>query len=566
MGPVRAALPGMESQSPFRPDQIMAGSTEELLAALPQAIRPDSHAGARRVGEVLALYRSVFLNSTEAIAIIDTSGRYLEQNVAHEMLLGYTSNELAGLSPAVHMGDDVFASVVEELARTGACRREVVSRTKDGRERVLDLSAFTVRDRAGIPVCHVGIKRDVTDQRRASQELRRRFAELQTVYHIADALGRARAPEEMYDEAIDALVGLLHADRAAVLLVDGAGVMRFTAWRGLSERYRDAVEGHSPWARDARDPQPVLVADARADASLDTLRPVIDAEGVRALAFVPLTDEGRLLGKFMIYFDQPHQWSDAEMRLAGTIAHHVSFAIARQRREEEIRLANRAKSDFLATMSHELRTPLNAIAGYTDLLDAGVHGSLSPKQADALQRIQINQRHLLRLIDDVLDFAKLEAGHLHFDIDDVPVQETLEATRSLIETQLAAKGIAFECVAGDERLTCRGDRAKIQQVMANLLSNAWKFTPGGGTVRLFWDSTPDAVRIHVADTGVGISAGEVESAFAPFVQLRSGLRGRAEGTGLGLAISRELARAMGGDVTAVSEPGRGSTFTLTLPR
>jgi signal transduction histidine kinase len=170
------------------------------------------------------------------------------------------------------------------------------------------------------------------------------------------------------------------------------------------------------------------------------------------------------------------------------------------------------------------------------------------------------------LIDDVLDFAKLEAGHLHFEIDDVPVQETVDATRSLIETQLAAKGIAFECALGDWQLTCRGDRAKIQQVMANLLSNAWKFTATGGTVRLSWDATPEAVRIHVADTGVGIRAADIESAFAPFVQLRSGLRGRAEGTGLGLAISRELARGMGGDVTAISEPGKGSTFTLTLPR
>ena len=557
----------MESHVPQLPDAIVAGSTEEMLAALPPAlVLQDGSAEVKRLGEVLALYRAVFLNSSEAIAIVDTAGRYVEQNLAHQMLLGYTATELAGMSPALHMGEAAFASVVEELSRVGACRREITSRTKDGRDRILDLSAFTVRDRAGVPVCFVGIKRDVTEQRRAEAELRRSFAELQVMYRIADSLGRARAPEEMYGEAIDALLGLFGADRAAVLVCDAAGVMRFQAWRGLSDGYRAAVEGHSPWPRDARDPQPVCVPDAREDASLQPLRPVLDAEGVRALAFVPLVDDTTLLGKFMVYFDQPHQWTDAEMQLAGTIARHVAFAIARHRRDSEIREANRAKSDFLATMSHELRTPLNAIAGYTDLLDAGIHGALSGRQAEALQRIQINQRHLLRLIDDVLDFAKLEAGHLHLEIDDVPVQETLESTSALIETQLATKGIRFELGAGDHSVTCRGDCAKVQQVIANLLSNAWKFTAPGGTVRLGWVATPDAIRISVADTGIGIAARSIESAFEPFVQLNSGLRGRPEGTGLGLAISRELARAMGGDVTATSEPGKGSTFTLTLPR
>ena len=557
----------MESHVPHLPDAIVAGSTEEMLAALPPAlVLQDGAAEVRRLGEVLALYRAVFLNSSEAIAIIDTSGRYVEQNLAHQMLLGYSSSELAGMSPAVHMGESAFANLVDELSRVGACRREITSRTKDGRDCIIDLSAFTVRDRAGVPVCYVGIKRDVTEQRRAEAELRRSFAELQVMYRIADSLGRARAPEEMYPEAIDALLGLFGADRAAVLVCDAAGVMRFQAWRGLSDAYRAAVEGHSPWPRDARDPQPVCISDAREDASLRPLRPVLDAEGIRALAFVPLVDDSALLGKFMVYFDQPHQWTDAEMQLAGTVARHVSFAIARHRRDSEIREANRAKSDFLATMSHELRTPLNAIAGYTDLLDAGVHGSLSGRQADALQRIQINQRHLLRLIDDVLDFAKLEAGHLHLDISDVPVQETVESTSALIETQLASKGIRFELGTDDPVVTCRADRDKVQQVIANLLSNAWKFTPPGGTVRLGWVATPDAVQISVSDTGIGIAAGSIESAFEPFVQLNSGLRGRPEGTGLGLAISRELARAMGGDVTATSEPGKGSTFTLTLPR
>jgi signal transduction histidine kinase len=311
----------------------------------------------------------------------------------------------------------------------------------------------------------------------------------------------------------------------------------------------------------------VTVSDVLEDPHFAALAPVISREGIRALAFVPLVDDaGALLGKFMVYFNTPHDWADAELQLARTIARHVSFAITRHKRDAELKEANRAKSVFLATMSHELRTPLNAIAGYTDLLDAGVHGELPAAQRDAVERIQANQRHLLRLIDDVLDFAKIEAGHLQLEIADVPLQETLDGTRVLVEPQLRSKDIRLEYAPGDPRVTCRADRAKVQQVLVNLLSNAWKFTPAGGTVAVGWEATEDVVRVNVRDTGAGIPNDNLETIFAPFVQLHMGFRRKVEGTGLGLAISRELARGMGGDVTAASEVGQGSVFTLTLPR
>lgn len=542
-------------------------STAEMLATLPDGLlRRDHERAGSGVAEVVALYRAVFMNANEPIAIVDASGRYLEQNPAHEALLGFTSQELIGKTPAIHLGEATFLEIARELQQFGISRREVVSTGKDGRARIIDLSSFAVRDRAGIPVCYVGIKRDITEQRESARELRRRIEELQTLYRMADALGRAVQLEDVYHEAIGGLLQTLNADRASVLLFDADDRMRFKAWRGLSDGYRAAVEGHSPWARDAQDAQPITIRDVEDAPALDALRPVIRAEGIRALAFIPLLDDAGVLGKFMIYYDAPHEWSDAELQLARTIARHVAFVIQRHRREDELREANRAKSLFLATMSHELRTPLNAIAGYTDLLDAGVHGEMTPAQRDAVLRIQVNQRHLLRLIDDVLDFAKLEAGHLQFEIADTPVEETLDATCMLVEPQLRNKSLQFERRRGDPGITCRADRAKMQQVIANLLSNAWKFTPPGGTVSLTWDATPDAVRIHVGDTGAGIPAQRLEDVFAPFVQLQMGFRRRAEGTGLGLAISRELARGMQGDVTVRSVLGEGSVFTLTLPR
>jgi PAS domain S-box-containing protein len=228
--------------------------------------------------------------------------------------------------------------------------------------------------------------------------------------------------------------------------------------------------------------------------------------------------------------------------------------------------ANRAKSQFLATMSHELRTPLNAITGYTELLASEVRGAVSAAQREDLRRIQVNARHLLGLINDVLNFAKLEAGHLDFDIANVPVERTLAAAQTLIEPQLRAKGLTYEYRAGDPGVTCRADGEKLQQVVLNLLSNAIKFTDRDGRVTLCWEAGEHEVRVHVRDTGVGIPPDKLQAIFEPFVQLHGGLAQRSDGAGLGLAISRELARAMGGDVTVESAPGRGATFTLALPR
>src|SRR3954469_12275847 len=285
----------------------------------------------------LALYRAIFVKSTEAIAIIDPDGSYLEQNAAHAELLGYSDDELRDATPAIHLGDEQFALIAEEIAATGTARRECQSRAKDGRELIIELSAFAVNDASGEPVCYVGIKRDVTEQRHAAAELRQKFDELQAVHRMTDAVTHAAALEEIYDVALDELQHTVHASRASILLYDNDGVMRFKAWRGLSDEYRRAVEGHSPWAPDDPDPQPVLIADVQADPHLTSLLPVLAAEGIRAVGFIPLVAAGRLHGKFMIYFDAPHVVDAAQLRLAQSIAGHIAFAITRKRADAELR-------------------------------------------------------------------------------------------------------------------------------------------------------------------------------------------------------------------------------------
>jgi PAS domain S-box-containing protein len=229
--------------------------------------------------------------------------------------------------------------------------------------------------------------------------------------------------------------------------------------------------------------------------------------------------------------------------------------------------ANQAKSRFLATMSHELRTPLNAIGGYVQLMELGIHGPVTDDQLRALDRIARSQRHLLRLINDVLSLARIEAGQVEYTLESVPIGEVVASVTPMVEPQMASAGLALEASIPPHLVAC-ADRDKMQQVLINLLGNAVKFTPKGGrvTVAARHDERARTVLVSVSDTGIGIPPERLGSVFERFVQLEEGHTRRAEGTGLGLAISRDLARGMGGDLTVESTPGVGSTFTLSLPR
>jgi signal transduction histidine kinase len=255
---------------------------------------------------------------------------------------------------------------------------------------------------------------------------------------------------------------------------------------------------------------------------------------------------------------------DAAGQVEGLCAVAVDVtALVRARQAAED--ANRAKSDFLASMSHELRTPLNAIGGYVELIQLGLRGPVTDTQQHDLERIQRSQRHLLSLVNDVLNFARLEAGAVRFQLEDLLVAGALAEVDDYVAPQVRARGVRYardDCHPG---LAVRADAEKLKQVLLNLLTNALKFTPADGEIEVRCAASEGRVTIRVCDTGCGIAAEKLPFIFDPFVQAGRALHRPQEGVGLGLAISRDLARGMGGELAVESVEGQGSTFTLTLP-
>ncbi len=278
--------------------------------------------------------------------------------------------------------------------------------------------------------------------------------------------------------------------------------------------------------------------------------------------------EFRLRGK-----DESYCWFLARGRTgrdeSGMVDAWLGIAVdieERKKAEQDAWAASQAKSEFLASMSHELRTPLNAIGGYAELLAMGIRGPLNAEQAQDIARIRRSQQHLLALINDVLNFAKVDAGQAEYRMTAVPVDETLRDTESMIAPQILAKGLHYSYKGGDKSASVLADPEKLQQIVLNLLGNAVKFTEPGGTITLSSEPRGNCIEIRVADTGPGISPEKLETIFDPFVQAERRLNQPVQGVGLGLAISQDLARGMDGKVTVESVLGEGSTFTLSLPR
>jgi signal transduction histidine kinase len=450
-----------------------------------------------------------------------------------------------------------------------------------------------IRNPAGVVTGVLSIATDVTDLVKARREAERLYeaerrarASAERLQRLAVALSEATTTEDALAAVVREVSAAFEAAGTIATRITPDGleleILRAADLPDeLAEEWRRfPLAAPVPLATVARTGK-ALYLQSRDDwyERFPALADALETTGHHANAVLPLIAEGRVTGALGIAFAGAREFDADDRALAEAIARQCAIAIERttllslaQRKHAEAdearagaEQANRAKGEFLAVMSHELRTPLNAIGGYTELMEMGIHGAVTGAQLEALGRIQASQRHLLGLINQVLNYTRIGAGTVQYDLDDVPAAEALYAAEALVIPQVRARGLRYVVDACDHSVRARADREKLQQVLLNLLTNAIKFTEPGGEVRVSCTRVGETASITVTDSGVGIAPEKLASIFEPFVQVDQRLTRPQDGVGLGLAISRELARGMGGDLVVRSAPGKGSAFTLTLP-
>jgi signal transduction histidine kinase len=413
---------------------------------------------------------------------------------------------------------------------------------------------------------------------RAETWLRPSDPRLPRLRQLGREFSNATALADILNLAVEQAAVLLSATKAVLMLTDADGMLRVRAAVGVDDdvvaRFRQSFDESlvtrlqglfGSGATDGFIGVP-LVAQGRVTGLLAVLRP---------RGSTPTPEDEGLLSALADQTAAPLENAllAERMERATLVADNVRLyeaeraaRIVADQARAEAEAANRAKSEFLANMSHELRTPLNAIGGYVELIEMGIRGPVTEEQREDLRRIRASQHVLLRLVEDVLDVAKLETGRVRLDLSHVRVHEVLAGAEALVFPQLLTKSLRYQYRPCEATLTALADRERLQQVILNLLTNAIKFTPNGGWITLSVDTTPDDVLIRVADSGRGIPPERLHDIFEAFVRIDSGFTRPTEGAGLGLTISRSLSRAMGGDITVESALGEGSIFTLRLCR
>ena len=481
--------------------------------------------------------------SDYAIFALDPNGVIISWNAGAQRLTGYNSDEAVGrhfstLYIPEDLADGKPARELAEAARGGRVDEEGWRVRKDGSRLWASVVVTALRDPAGQLVGFAQVTRDLSEQRRAEEQLR------------------------TSEERLRVLIGSVKDYGIFMLDPDG----RVASWNEGARRIK-GYEAEEIIGRHFS----VFYPDAAReigfpDYELEVARDVgrfedegwrVRKDGTQFWANVVITalhaDDGTLIGFAKVTRDL------TERRLA------QQREVEDARRLAEVEASNRAKTGFLAAMSHELRTPLNAIAGYAQLMQEGIAGPVSHQQQEYLSRIRSSQLHLLGIVNDLLNYGRIEAGEVNYDLSPLSLYEVVERVIAMVAPQAERKQLQLHQTSGALDVSALADQLKTEQIVLNLVSNAVKFTPEGGDVTVSCALRDGAATIDVRDTGPGIPEDMQDVIFDPFVQLGRSLTSTQEGAGLGLAISRDLARAMRGDVTVRSTPGEGATFTLRLP-
>lgn len=507
-------------------------------------------------------------SSDDAIVAKDLNGIVFSWNKGAERIFGYTEKEMLGKPISILIPAERHNEEPEILRRIGRGDRvdhyETMRQRKDGRLVEISLSVSAVRDRNGRIIGASKIARDITERKRIERQQR-------ALHELVVEINRTASLPENFDAAIRAVMRCQDADRAAILLSDEQGVMRFNAWHGLSERYRRAVEGHSPWSDDDCSPAPVWFDDVAAAPLETSLRSEIEREGIRALAFVPIIHENRLVGKFVIYYNKPHQFTSEGIRPTETIAIQIAFAIERKKsgdalerlvhdRTASLREAIAQMEEFSYSVSHDLRAPVRAMQGYAGAVLEDCAEQLDEQSRHYLERIVRSGVRMDRLIQDILSYSGLSRREIRLQ----PISLS-RLIREIISQYPEMQHPLAEIELVEPLHEVIGHEPSLSQAVSNLLSNAVKFVRPGETarVRVLSERRGSQVRLAIEDDGIGIKPEHQHRLFGMFERIHP--ENRYEGTGIGLAIVRKAMERMGGTAGLQSDGIKGSRFWIELP-
>ena len=528
-----------------------------------------------------ARFRDVIERNADAIVVVDANGVVRFANPTATRFFTGLGHELVG-SPfgfPIVAEETTEVDLVSEGTPRVAEMRVVESEWEGETAYIASLRDITDRRAGEQHVLHL-VREQVREQaaRNAAEELARRL------HYLLESTTTLTASLEQA-AILSALPGICVpeiADWAVVYAADGAGDVRRREGAHRDPLKALLLQELQNSTLDPQTPHPVLeafrtrkpfLASIFGEASLTPLalsdrHAAIARElGVASLMVVPMVARDRALGAIALVSSNPERlFGDQDLALAQDIAARGALALDNARLYEEARKANQTKTDFLAIVSHDLRTPLNAIMGYAELLIMGIPEHVPEAAAERLRRVQASAKHLLYLLDELLDFARLDSGKEELHVQDVDLSEIGRDVASVIEPLVTRRGLQFELVVPATPLTLQTDPDKLRQVLLNLVGNAVKYTERG-LVRLEIDEGrgPAAI-IRVSDTGVGIADHHLAQIFEPFWQVDDTQRQREGGTGLGLSVVQRLVRLLGGEVSVDSALGRGSTFTVVLPR
>ncbi len=566
------------------------------------------------------------------VTITGITGEILYTNPAEANMHGYAADDLVGKDVRIFAPNKLWKPMaLDQIKAMNTWKRQSVNIRKDGGGFPVQLMSDVVMDADGEPMAIVTSCEDITKRKQVEEELRTRAHQLERLYTIGVALTSVLDYHAALQTIAEEARALMQA-KFVIVAIPNQPHLRVEALagddQGFTKNLRISLDpasplGQGPTAKAFRNKAPVAIEDVLEDSSFAPWRGAASRVGIRSVVVVPLLYREEVRGFLMAFSDVPQVCDEGKIQLLTTLASQAVIAMENSRLYEELWQAARQlearveertrelhaanlqleearnhaervsghKTEFLANMSHELRTPLNAILGFSELLTDEKFGPLNEKQQRYVGHVHSSGRHLLNLINDLLDLSKVEAGKMEIYREQISLRVALEEALNLVNWEAEKKNLRLALAVDPDLSSLSADPVRFRQILYNLLSNAVKFTPEGGIVTVSarcvqgsafrvqgsegTDHEPstmnheprgDFIEIRVQDTGIGIAAEDLPKLFQPFTQLEPVYAKEQQGTGLGLALTKRLVELHGGQIRAESEgEDQGSTFTVRLP-